>query len=188
MSGVDFSIDAAQRLGFSESGLTADTIAEIGMVLRDVGDEVEAAVFSEWPVDTGRSLRAWRVFVDGVVLVIQNPVEYVSFINGGTYTVQGEAAQAVEDTARSAWLQRRDDIAEIVENASRQQQLFREQAGTMLGDLARAAMQRQIMQSAGVAGLPGGSLFTSLRSAFSIQRIAERERGRRRINPRARAR
>jgi len=148
MSGVDFSIDAAQRLGFSESGLTADTIAEIGMVLRDVGDEVEAAVFSEWPVDTGRSLRAWRVFVDGVVLVIQNPVEYVSFINGGTYTVQGEAAQAVEDAARSAWLQRRDDIAEIVENASRQQQLFREQAGTMLGDFARAAMQRQIMQAA----------------------------------------
>jgi len=186
VSGVDFSIDAGQRLGFSESGLTADTIAEIGEVLRAIGNDAEGAIFSAWPVDTGRSLRAWRVFVDGVVLIVQNPVEYVSFINGGTYTVQGDAAQAVEDALDKSWARLSGEISDILAEATRQQELFRQPEGTMLGDFARAALQRQLMEAAGVAGLPGGSLFTSLQRAFSIQRIAQRERGRQRSRARTR--
>lgn len=188
MSGVDFSIDAGQRLGFSESGLTADTIAEIGEVLRAIGNDVEGHIFGSFPVDTGRSLRAWRVFVDGVVLVVQNPVEYVSFINGGTYTVQGDAAQAVEDALDKSWARLSGEISDILAEATRQQELFRQPEGTLLGDFARAALRRQLMEAAGLSQIPGGSLFTSLQQGFSIQRIAQRERGRQRTNTRARAR
>ena len=180
VSAVDFSIDAGQRLGFNEASLTADTIGRIAEVLRTVADGVEEAIFTSWPVDTGRSLRAWRVFVDGTRLVIQNPVEYVSFIN------KGESADRVEARAERGWQRHQGEISQILAEATRQQELFRAPAGSLLGDVARAAVQRQLMQAAGISALPGGSVFTSLRSAFTLQRIAQRERGRQR--PRGRNR
>jgi len=182
VSGVDFSIDAGQRLGFSESGLTADTIAQIAEVMRDIGDAVEEAIFSAWPVLTGRSLRAWRVFVDGARLVIQNPVEYVSFVN------KGDSADRIRVVAERGWQQNAGRIEDILAEATRQQELFRQPEGTLLGDFARAALRRQLMEAAGLSQIPGGSLFTSLQQGFSIQRIAQRERGRQRTNTRARAR
>ncbi len=180
VSAVDFSIDAAERLGFNEASLTADAIAQIAEVLRLIADAVEETIFTSWPVDTGRSLRSWRVFVDGTRLVIQNPVEYVSFIN------KGEAADRVEIEAERGWQQRQGSISQIVAQATRQQELFRQPAGTLMGDVARAAVQRQILAAIGISQLPGGSVFTSLRSAFTIQRIAERERGRQRSRGRSR--
>ena len=180
MSAVDFSIDAGQRLGFNEASLTADTIARIAEVLRTIADGVEEAIFTSWPVDTGRSLRAWRVFVDGTRLVIQNPVEYVSFIN------KGDSAERVEAQAERGWQQRQGLISQILAEATRQQELFRAPAGSLLGDIARAAVQRQLMQAAGISALPGGSVFTSLKSAFTLQRIAQRERGRQRSRGRNR--
>ena len=180
VSAVDFSIDAAERLGFNEASLTADTIARIAEVLRLVADAVEEAIFTSWPVDTGRSLRGWRVFVDGTRLVIQNPVEYVSFIN------KGESAERVEIEAERGWQQRQGSISQIVAQATRQQELFRAPAGSLLGDIARAAVQQQLAAAAGISQLPGGSVFTSLRSAFTIQQIAQRERGRQRSRGRNR--
>lgn len=180
MSAVDFSIDAGQRLGFSEASLTADTIAQIAEVLRVIADGVEELVFTSWPVDTGRSLRAWRIFVDGSRLVVQNPVEYVSFINKGT------SAERVQVETERGWQQRQGLIQEILDRATQQQELFRAPAGSFLGDAARAAVARQLLQASGISALPGGSLFTSLRGAFSIQRIAQRERGRQRSRARTR--
>ena len=186
VSAVDFSIDAGQRLGFNEASLTADTIGEIAVVLREIGNEIEEFIYGNWPVLTGRSLRAWRVFADGTVLVVQNPVEYVSFINGGTYTAEGESAKAVRDAVAAAWSRGQGEISQILADATRQQELFRAPEGSLLGDTIRAAAQRQLMQAAGISALPGGSVFTSLRSAFTLQRIAQRERGRQR--PRGRNR
>ena len=182
MSAVDFSVDAGQRLGFNPSGLRRDVLAKIEDVLSDFADFVETFIFSDWPVATGTSLRAWTVYTDGAVLVVRNAVEYVSYVH------EGDSADRIELEVERGWQRFRSEISQILDDVEREQRR-REQfpaTSSLLGDAARAAAARQLLVMAGVADLPGGSLFTSLRSAFTIQRISGRERERQRTRGRNR--
>ena len=184
MSAVDFTIDVGQRLGFVPSTLAPAVRSEIADVMDAYADDVETFVFSEWPVDTGRSLRAWTIYTDGAVLVVRNAVEYVSWVN------QGESADRIELEVERGFRRFGGEISQILEAAERErrrrEQIARQPRGSLIGDIARAEAARQLLIMAGVADLPGGTLFTSLRSAFSIQRISERERSRQRTRGRDR--
>ena len=92
---VDFSIDVAARLGISgQLGPAAQE--QIGMLLRSASRALREYLLASWPVDTGRSLRAWRNFVRGFTWVVQNPVDYAVHINGGEAVAGVRARVAAE--------------------------------------------------------------------------------------------
>lgn len=176
---VDISIDAGQRLGVSEGDLTGEAAAAVESILRAIGDNVEEVIYSVWPVDTGRSLRAWRVFTEGLFLVIQNPVEYASWVHPAGTARRGKeelgaSAEAIQIEAELGWQQSLSELRSIV-------RLGKKEAG---GLLTRAALSSAAARVAGVQQMPGGELFTSLRDVFTLSSIASRERGRPRGRPR----
>ena len=187
----DFSIYVQQRLGVVASALTGSTREKIGEVLREIGNAVEEVIFSVWPVDTGRSLSRWRVFSDpdDLTLHIENPVHYASWVHpagtAGTVTQDelGDSPKGIRERAEEQWNQKAGKIRALIEADGAAQR----EAGTLIGSLFGAALQQQIV-GAVAPEVPGGLFFQSLRSVYTMSRIAERERGRRRINPRARAR
>jgi len=186
----DLSIYADRLLGVSEGDLQPATVGAIGAELRAIGDAVEEVIFSVWPVDTGRSLRAWRVFVDGLDLVIENPVFYSSWVHpagtAGTMTHDelGQSAKAVRTERDVLWGQRVGGIRRIIEADG---ELAGPVGGSLLGNLTRAAIQKQLRRAA-TPDLPGSSIFTSLRDVFTLSSIAERERTRGRQRRRDRPR
>jgi len=178
VSSVDFTIDAASRLGIP-STISASAADRIGEILDQISEQIQGVIFSAWPVDTGRSLRAWQVFVEGLVLFVRNPVEYVSWVNKGT------SAELIEMRLEEFWRNVSQEIQSIVSSDLAAQQRSAAQAaaqaGTLLGDVARA-QATQVLIRAGfeAAGVTSPTVFEELRGAFSISRITQRERTRRR--------
>ena len=186
---VDLSIDAGARLDVSEGSLSVEAIEAIEEVLRIIANAVEETIFSSWPVDTGRSLRAWRVYTDGLLLVIQNPVFYSSWVHPKGTRHNGDdlgiSAEMVQIEAERGWQQNEGELLQIVEDDVARRT---EPEGTLIGDAMLAFARRAALDVAGVAAIPGGELFTSLQSVFTLQSIAERERGRTRTRNRPRGR
>lgn len=173
MSSVDFTIDAGARLGLSELTLTDQTVGRIQEVLDRISQQIQDLIFSAWPVDTGRSLRAWQVFVEGLVIFVRNPVEYVSWVNRGT------SAELIELRLDELWRNATSEIRAIAAADEVTRGLPQRGAplGTLIGDVASAALTRAGLTAAGVTT---PTVFEELRGAFSISRITQRKRARRR--------
>lgn len=149
---VDYSIDALSRLGVAgQLGPAAQE--QVGVLLRAASRALREYLLSAWPVDTGRSLRAWRNFVRGATWVVQNPVDYVQHIH------DGEAAAGVRDRVAS----------EFAAVAGRIRQIADE-------DIARRGVVPVTLPS-GVRAR-GFGLFGALARVFARERTRQRERGR----------
>jgi hypothetical protein len=151
MSAVDISVDVGQRIGAR--------LGDFGRFRGDAEDVMDDALLSfredlqaVWPVDTGTSLQGWDTFVDGLVLVLRNAVEYASFVH-----------VAGDDTP-------------IVEYLDAQAQTYARQAATELrGLLARArreaGAQAPLFGARGVqrpslASVIGSAIFRATAQAF----------------------
>lgn len=180
MSAVNLSIDGERRLGVSAGALSESALEELEEIIDGIADAVEETIFTSWPVDTGRSLRAWRVFVDGLNLIIENPVEYASWVHPKGTKHQGDdlgiSAEMVETAAEQGWQQKEGRMRRIVEG---------DVEGSLLGDAVSAAATRAAVRLAGVSELPGGELFTALREQFTLSAITSRESGRQQRRRRA---
>ncbi len=179
----NFNIDAAADLGVSVSSISDEAVGLIQQELEGIADAAEEVIFGSWPVDTGRSLAAWRVFVEGLVLHVENPVEYASWVHpagtAGTTSADelGLAARQIKTEIDIQWAQRSGRIARIIDQDKAQQQTslnFRNIASAAAGLAARETLQGE------------GLFFDTLRSIYTISRIQERERGRPRSRARAR--
>ena len=91
----------------------------------------------------------------------------------------------VQIEAERGWQQSEAELLRIIEEDAAKRT---EPEGTLIGDVAFAFARRAALEVAGVAAIPGGELFTSLQSVFTLQSIAERERGRARTRNRPRGR
>jgi len=173
MTFVNLSIDGERRLGVSADALSDSALGELEEIIEGIADAVEETIFTSWPVDTGRSLRAWRVYVDGLNLIIENPVEYASWVHpkgtkhGGDDL--GISAEMIQTEAERGWQQKEGRMRRIVEG---------DVDSSLLGDSVSAAATTAAMRLAGVSELPGGELFTALRETFTLSSIASRESGR----------
>lgn len=178
MSSVDFTIDAASRLGIP-STISPSAVEQIAEVLDQISEQIQGVIFSAWPVDTGRSLRAWQVFSEGLVLFVRNPVEYVSWVNKGT------SAELIELRLEEFWRTASGEILAIVSADLAAQAAARAgaqaAAGTLGGDVAGALAARTLIRAGfEAAGVTSPTVFEELRGAFSISRITQREGARRR--------
>ena len=177
----DFNIYVERLMGVSASSLSSRTRERIGEILREMGNAVEEVIFSVWPVDTGRSLRAWRVFSDpdDLTLHIENPVHYASWVHpagtAGT-TMQdelGESARAIKTEADLQGQQKAGRIRALLDAEG----VEREDQPSLFGNLFGAAVRGAVTRAV-APDLSGTTFFQSLRSIYTMQRIAERERQR----------
>jgi len=154
----NLNVDVGQRLGISVGSLSPAARDEIAELLGEIADAVEDLIYGgDWPVDTGRSLRAWSIMVDedDLRLEVQNPVFYASFVHPkGTRAVSGydelgHSGKQIEAVIDQQWAQR-------------------------LSRIRRAAQGGAAGPGVETLGFGAGDFFQSLRSIYTMGRIADR--------------
>jgi len=92
MAGLDLSIDVGSRLGVYPAMLDNEGLESIQSILQEVIFSWREVMQDSWPRDTGTSFAAWESYVDGLTLVVVNPVPYAEYVHppGGEVGESGD--------------------------------------------------------------------------------------------------
>lgn len=63
------------------------------------GAEAERRIEAQWPVDTGRSRRAWTLRPTSTGFELLNPAPYAAYVQGGAAIVDRVLENVAEETA-----------------------------------------------------------------------------------------
>ena len=135
MSSVDISIDFGSRLGASlqDFGTFAGQARDVLLEARLSWQE---DLISTWPVDTGTSLQAWENYIDGMMWVLRNPVEYASYVHeAGDDTPLVEYLEAQAETYAAQALGELRRLLNLALRQTVQPQMFGRRQGPSLSSL-----------------------------------------------------
>lgn len=170
MAGLDLSIDVGARLGIVPSMLDAEGLEAVQDALWEVVFGWREVMQDAWPRDTGLSFSEWRSEVEGLMLVVSNPVEYAEYVHPAGEE-EGASGELLRDALARLLAEATPGIlqlvAESVARASAGLAAVAEQIGApvqQIGGGLRAAVARAFAAQGGRA---------RQRAAFPEQRIGQ---------------
>lgn len=163
MSGVDFTIDLGARLGarLADFGRFA---GEARDVLDDARLSWQEDMLEVWPVDTGTSLQGWDNYIDGLVWVLRNAVEYVEWVHEAGDSPDNPVADYLQAQAETYAAAALADLRGLLSQAQREQ-------GAQPSLFGSRGVQRP-----SVSSIVGNAVFAALRTSFARPGQGARQR------------
>ena len=127
-------INSAAVAVFNPSELDASAIDEIGSILQELVYQWREELLRVWPRETGFSYTQWDSYVDGLDIVLQNPVEYAGWVSfKGTKGTRemGTAAEFMIEFAESLIRKSGPQMREIARASAARLSSGESEAGTI---------------------------------------------------------
>jgi hypothetical protein len=163
MSGVDFTIDFGRRLGarLADFGRFA---GEARDVLEDARLSLQEDLLESWPVDTGTSLQAWDNYIDGLVWVLRNAVEYAEYVHEAGDSPENPVWEYLQAQAETYAAAAMDDLQGLLAQARREE-------GAQPALFGSRGVSRP-----SVASFVGNAVFAALRASYERPGMGARQR------------